>query len=348
MKPNGLFQRMASLFLLLCLLPLPGLAQSGKPAESDDLAYDEAMNMFIEESPNGFGNSTNGNFAAVYDGVLYFENGNDFYNIYSAKPDGNNPKRLFNISAYPNSGLCVADGWIYHIDSRKLVKTSISGKSSEILLEDIKSTGYFGSILVHHGRVYIECNPYNDDSTAKDNLYSIKTDGSDYKAIPDVTAWEIAAYNEYLFYVETFTERIFRIGLDGQSKKLLYGGTSRSLNVTKDWVYFASPGSIMRVRHDGSDLQEVFDVNTDYFNISGSYIYYPTSSSIRRVNLDGTNDVEILGNVIVFDLSIAGEWIFVYQHDYHDNVYEIMGMYKLRKDGTEFQRVLPVNDTTIK
>ena len=306
------------------------------------------MPIVLEDLPNGFGNSTNGNLAVVYDGIIYYENGNDFYSIYSAKLDGNNPKRLFRTSAYPNSGLCVVDGWIYHINSSKLVKTSITGKSSKVLLKDTKMTGYAGDILVHQGRVYIEGSPYNEDSSAKDNLYSIKTDGSDYKLIPEVTAWEICAYDDYLFYVETFTQGVFRIGLDGKSKQKLYNGSACSLNITRDWVFFASQGSILRMRHDGSGLQKVFDVSTDYFNISGSHIYYPTSNSIRRVSLDGTNDVEILSNVIVFDLCIAGDWIFAYQHDYHDNMYEVMGMYKLRKDGTGLQKVLPVNDPTIK
>lgn len=115
----------------------------------------------------------------------------------------------------------------------------------------------------------------------------------------------------------------------------------KGLHLVDEWIYFADKDGISKIKTDGTELTCISERdNTGIQEIYRGYIYYFLRKgdilSINRMKLDGTDDVCIEKNVEqLYATKIVNNNIFIYVND---------GVYKINSDTAVTECVLELAD----
>ena len=135
---------------------------------------------------------------------------------------------------------------------------------------------------------------------------------------------------------------LHRIKTDGSIiEKLGKEGYVSYISVLGNWIYYSDFRSRIpyRILLDGSKYEKLSDYGFANLNINSDGIYM-TNDRVRRMNLDGTNHKTLfnLENAFYAEHIIAdGNWVYMLRHDWSDKTKH--GLFKIKKDGTDLQRI---------
>ncbi|MCT4563866.1 MAG: DUF5050 domain-containing protein [Maledivibacter sp.] len=140
-------------------------------------------------------------------------------------------------------------------------------------------------------------------------------------------------------------QKLYRIDIDGDNKKLLMKGKIRDLQVVDNNIYYKTEeNEIFRMDINGKNPKKLLN-SEHWFNmiVTDGWIYileHHEKSSLRklyRINIDGTEMQTIKEAEDISKFSIDGKFIYFTNSDEHS-------IYKMKKDGRDVTEIL--NDIT--
>nr|WP_280921784.1 DUF5050 domain-containing protein [Paenibacillus sediminis] len=154
---------------------------------------------------------------------------------------------------------------------------------------------YRSGMMVQKGD-WIYFSGYHNNSPI--GLYKMKSDGTSVKKLTDRTPYSINVVGNWVYYMEGGGE-IFRIRTDGTEKTDLKV-RGDNLLVVGDWVYFhnlADNWRLYKVSVDGKTKKRLTSESVNDINIFGDWIYYinQTDYSIYKIKTDGSMRKKITG-----------------------------------------------------
>jgi hypothetical protein len=283
-------------------------------------------------------------FLQVHDGWLYYSCDNGEF--VRAQLDGSDRTVLLRgIDAY---GITVEGEWIYcTIDDRndgidirygglQIIKMRIDGTEKVCLL-----SGFSEAVVAEDWIYYCQANW----TTYEGGVYRIRKDGSEKTLIYADMAYNLILDGEYLYYhMERYENAYYdedegwgsaviaesalcRIKTDGKNRSTLASNDITGQFFVQDgWIYYLTggpyfvnhetfyEGAVYKVYFDGTQQQKLFETDVPLMNptAAGDWVYF----RLTNAEIDGN------GNE-------------VYTYSDADNI----NLYKVKKDGTEAQRV---------
>lgn len=279
---------------------------------------------------NNFGKvTTQGNW-------IYFS-GNDSA-IYKMRKDGSELQRIYDGAAV---SLNVVGEWLYFADGGSnggIYKIKIDGTEKTKLSD---ATSY---------KVYVDGEwIYYTSNYGSGNIYKMKTDGSSVTQITSENCGAYLVYNGYIYYSNRSDNLVYKCSTNGKGKTLVCAGFE-GCNITLVGGKLISGDSnrLLSVNVDGSGYQSFENSNIQYSFLNGydGWVYYLEhdfrdssnhKSAFCRMKPDGSQRTKILDydflNHANTYINVADGWIyFQNEHAGHD-------MYRVKVDGTNFQRV---------
>jgi RNA polymerase sigma factor (sigma-70 family) len=112
--------------------------------------------------------------------------------------------------------------------------------------------------------------------------------------------------------------------------------------IQNDVIFYSNinnNGNIHRFNANGTGLGIVNSDNSEYINVIGDWIYYSNMSDggkIYKIRTDGTDRTKLTDITAEF-INVIGEWIYFVSIDWES---ENSGIYKVKADGTQLERIL--------
>ena len=263
----------------------------------------------------------------VVDGWIYYVNSDDNNSIYRIRTDGSSQEKICDDES---ENLNASDGWIYYVnnsDSDKIYKVQTDG-SSRIKLIDYKSE----YLNVVNGWIYYE----NDEDDIFNRVKRVRTDGSEFSIL--CTEWK-KIYNEeernlildkdWIYYQNMKDRnRLYKVHIDGSSKKKLNDDYSISLFKSGDWIFYiniSDGDKIYKISTDGNERVKLNENQSSGFNLVNDWIYYSNRNDqdkLYKMRTDGSKQEKIYNdNVGWYDA--VSDMLNYKKKGYSDWVYKI-------------------------
>lgn len=327
------------LILVLIILSLPVLSDRGVIADIRIYYHNyQARNIERIEirDTNALGNTENNiinyGYGAEYnDHIFYVE---DHLNL--VRTTKNLRDKTYLIEKSSGSGfnmLNIVDDWILYSSGKTLNRIRTDGSNNEVIYK----MGYLSDVHVLGNWVYF-INP-SDRFT----VYRMDVNGQNLKRIVNMPVYDIAIYDNRLFYSygddgEGFLESIDQ---EGQDKRTEMEFPVKDLIRWGNRYYFIGSGDYRLYRYEiggSGDPQILVDGRVSSYIVTDSGIYYSLHShdvgypgeGLYKIGLDGTGNILLYDTQRVESLSKVGNWIFFMSSD--DNMSPSQKMLDLLSD----------------
>lgn len=305
-------------------------SSSTQTSQSNSSVLDENLNLgAISENVstdlaetytrgNNQGNILNGGyFAYDTDTSMYYYRSNDEGTLYRMNEDGTERTKL---TENPVSAINIADGYVYFVaEGAGLQRVSTTGTNIETLTAavDWNEKAHIIDDRIYFGEL---------------GLFSMKTDGSDYRNHNNITGYEETFDGIWEYYEDTENSHLYRVKMDGSTPECIYDHETAGLRIagnylffydvdlgqemkydlltgkttvlfdgpanrpvaTKDGLYYQS--GQMQLEFYSFDTEEITLLSEDWVNIvhaAGNKIFYENSGTYYVVNTDGSNKMEL-------------------------------------------------------
>lgn len=270
--------------------------------------------------------------------------------IYKTNTNGTENKKLNDDNA---GWLQVSGDWVYYTcygdvsEENSLVKVRLDGSERTVI----------GKIDAMFVKVVEDWVYYTGEN---DNLFRIRTDGTEKTCLVKENAFWPCIAGDWVYY-SGMNCNLFKISTDGSGKTLMCDYATY-LQLDGDYIYFnyAEPdptgigeamiGGLCRIKTDGTDKSKIADQNDgflgDYFAVEDNWIFYDDGEYLYKVYSDGTQKQKIFDVNQIIDSEnegscrypfVAGNWVYLtVDSNYTDSN---TGLYRIKKDGTEAQKV---------
>jgi hypothetical protein len=142
---------------------------------------------------------------------------------------------------------------------------------------------------------------YYRNQTSNNNLYKVKIDGTSKKRLNTDTTFFINVVGDWIFYVNYDDDKIYRIDINGNNKEAIIEKYVRKLFVVNGEIYFVSGSAVLEFE-------------------------------LHRINIHSNQGMHIEEAGQCIQMIIVEDWI--YYHTFSEN-----GIYKIRPDGIENTRL---------
>jgi uncharacterized protein YchJ len=177
---------------------------------------------------------------------------------------------------------------------------------------------------------------YLNDSDSYNNIYKIRTDGSDRIKLSNDNCRFINVVGDWIYY-QYYGDggKLYKIRTDGSDRTILNDDDSWYINVVGDWIYYqncSDGGKLYKIRTDGSDRSKLNNDDSWYINVVDDLIYYQNCSDdgkIYKIRTDGSGRSKLNNDSSTF-INVVSDWIYyLNDSDIHNNIY------KIRTDGSD-------------
>ena len=202
-----------------------------------------------------------------------------------------------------------------------------------------------GPVLLKNGWVYFT------SGTEPTILYRMRPDGTDLKALSEVTLHSpfLTLADDWIYYNSAdprnkISGLFCKISINGNEKiKILKdrGDFTHTFQVYGEWIYYTHEylAGLYKVSIDGTEYARISDLNAGCFWIHEDWLYFTLKApdldtlpepKLFRMHLDGSRLTK-LSNHYPGKLFFIGEWIYYY--------YDSQG-WRMKTDGTEKSELL--------
>lgn len=241
----------------------------------------------------------------------------------------------FSLSSYQKH-----DGWIYYVDYLTGKLWRVSTDKEETMQVGDDPTGAF---TIYKERITYVTYP-SDNEWA---LCSIGMDGSD-KAEPSEPQFirscikELNIVDGWTYALDLYN-RLVILSMDDGEIITLYDVID--YRIDGDWIYFwkqerdierfDTSVQLWRVRRDGTQEQQLTQDFSRAIDYAGDWIYYidTDDGDIYAASIDGTEEHKIVECDGGSFIRAIGNWL------YYENWGKNQGIYRVKKDGSECQKV---------
>lgn len=239
-------------------------------------------------------NWMNGAYVVAYGNDLYVAGKDELYCI----PLTLEKKRT--ATKHHVSGLNIIQDTLYYIDHDAQNKITIVNIPTK---ERIQSK-YSAEQMAVVGN-YI----YYIDSGYHRNIYQMKTDLSDNRALTQNDCLTFSIVGDWLYYATV--DGIYRVPLLGGEVRLLVKGYYPYFNVMDHLIYYLDEnGQLLRMKKDGSDQTLLTEDIAGSYVMNNEYIFYTgKEAGIFKYDLK-TGIISQLCVDQAIDLQLAGPWIY--------------------------------------
>lgn len=269
--------------------------------------------------------------SSYYEGLI----GTDFSLDGEASTVGNTSGNIRN-----GGKVALSDGWIYY-GGYKIYKCSGDFSEYTVVSDDGES-----GINVVGDWVYYCCGSDFPNIKKDQQLYKVKTDGSQKKLISTDKCLYTNVKDDYVYYCNIKDDSsIYKIKTDGTRKEKLSTNSGSDLFAVDDWLYYinkSDSNKICRISTDGTAEETVIDSPSSIFNIYHNRIYYvcETDNKLYSTSLDGSNQLTVSDDSCG-ELNVTDEWIY-YANDSDEGK-----LYKIRHDGSGKEKLTDDEKTKI-
>jgi len=253
-----------------------------------------------------------------------------------------NPNRPPDEVVGNGGNLAIKDNRLYYAIENSLYSAKLDGSGKKRLA--VVGTVY--SLNIVGNRIYF----LDLDELI---IYSVKTDGSDLKALTAKRVYSLnwmRAAGDRLYYSAygppteqnsgEYNEResfsLYSIKLDGSGETEICRNVSRYPQLIEDWIYYirADNGEIHAASLDGSENKKLCDDSADCFSVDGSRIYYTRRSDgkICAVNADGTGQEQVY-DAKASRFAVDGNYLY-YLTSLENEDFELGTLSRIKTDGT--------------
>ena len=296
-------------------------------------------NRYNDDYVNGntAGNLYNSGLFCEYDGIVYFANPNDGYQLYQMNADGTDIQKICNDSA---AFINVDENYIYytrtgdnsesqfsflHVNTHSLCRIRRDGKGDVLVLDTAPSM--YASLVGN----YIYYMNYN--TTQATTLYRVKIDGTEKAQVLPHPYFTCSTNGQFIYYNGISNDHnIYRYDTKSGSQSLLYEGNCWMPIVDGNYVYFMDcEDSYSLARADLATGEKITltDDWVDCFNVHDGIVYFQRNSSepaLCSVRTDGS-DYKVLKEGIFTEINVGGD--LLYFKDYSSGSFYKMSI----KDG---------------
>ena len=281
---------------------------------------------------NSDANSSNGNLFFGYGENVYFNiiSEEGIFRLHE-KPD-----EMSKVAEGIFSRLHIENGWIY---TRKLsgedsgfFKIETGGTEIDQLMP---LTGPKGIEMVKEEN-YIY---YVDPRPAQGGIYKMDIDEKEeVKLTDDFTARQLYVIGEWLYYLESQGDYVYRVKTDGSVREQLTDNTSFMM-MNDEWIYyFYQEGTIKRVSQDGSQEEVIKKDDTlrhQYMNIKDNWLYVSAHKGdgldakdweFYKINLETEEEIMIYKGIVT-NIHIINDHIYLHADS---------SFYQVNLDGSEW------------
>lgn len=280
-------------------------------------------------------NANNFGYVTTQGDWTYFSGSDD--SIYRMREDKSEIQLICKV---PAVCINVIGEWIYFVNGAKggIYKIKIDG-TEKTKISNI--TSY---------KVYVEDEwIYYTSEYSGGVIYKMKTDGTSVTQITSERCNEFVVSNGFVYYINSSDYLVYRCTTNGKANTVLcagFGGTDLAL--VGDRLAIADGYNVKSVNLDGSDYTSFGVSNVQYTLLNGydGWLYYlehdfrsvsATTSSFGKMKPDGSQkstifEYEHLNHANSY-LNVTDNWI------YFQNEHDGDTMYRVRIDGTKFERV---------
>ena len=159
---------------------------------------------------------------------------------------------------------------------------------------------------------------YYGDSTDRNCIYRIRTDGSAKTKLTDVSADYIAVDGDWLFYYDSYQTRLglYKVKMDGSDTQKLSDDQTKELQIADGWLYYkndSDTGRMYKMRLDASENQAIGeDIYVWWPVVVGDWIYFGSSRNkgqLIKVKTDGSAR-QVLSDDEPKFLYVMGDWAY--------------------------------------
>lgn len=307
---------------LLCIIGFGGLAF---------YSYYITKDLYTEGYVNGNtgGNLYNYGLFCEYDGIIYFANPNDGYQLYQMNRDGTGIKKISDDSAafinadenyvyYTRTGDSSESLFSFlHVNTHSLCKLRRDLRGEVVVLDSDPSM--YASLVGNY--IYYVHYDTNESST----LYRIKNDKEEKEQISAQPYFTCSTQNQYIYYNGLEQDHnVYRFDTTTSTQTLLYEGNCWMPIVEGSYLYFTDCENSYRLARVDLTTNEKIILTDDWvdcFNIYNGTVYFQRNSdspALCSVRTDGS-DYTVLKEGIYTNINIAGN--IVYFKDFHSELF---------------------------
>ena len=210
-------------------------------------------------------------FINVVNGVIYYADANDNFNLHRMTIDGEGDEVVINASVYYVN---IYNNYIYFAspnDDYAIYRANADGSETQKL-----HGGNCQYITVYNDTIYFS------NFTNGGALYACALDGSNERMLNEMNTMYINAYDNYLYYsgkipgTDEYTEKaVYRQPTVGGQPEKLNNAESGDINVYNGKIYYTDwdTNKIMRMNLDGTENEVYSDVYGTYLNIAGGKLF---------------------------------------------------------------------------
>lgn len=229
-----------------------------------------------------------------------------------------------------NYGFAAVQGdWVYFTnfrDMQKLYKSKLNGT-------ELTKLNDFQSFYINVSGNWV----YYSNGEMGGRMYKVKTDGTGSTMLTEERASGLIVEGDWIYY--SGESGLCRIRTDGTGREEIRRCVALFINVVDDWVYYidSREGYFMhKIKSDGSGLQTIGSNHAYGMVYNDGYLYYSRlyeGNGIYSVNV-GAPDASIpIASLRTRYINVDDGWV------YFDNIDDGSKLYKMRFDGSGFQRL---------
>ncbi len=265
------------------------------------------------------GNILSGGDIAEDEDFIYYVAGKGDKDIYKAKKDFSEKKKIGTVSAGVNY-LNTARDYLYFVEGSPgfVVKMSKNGGVIwPVIMKQVTN------VIISGDRIYYKLTPcdgiwlkiekYADDWGS---LYSCNLNGMDKKLISKEEIPRFVIDGDFIYYSDK-DYFLWRMDTSGKNKELINSAVCSLPEFDEKYLYFTSEGRyVYRMDKETLEKEVLAEVGMEERNLHGDWIYYTKDreGDIYRMSKDG-NTKELLLESEVVSFNVAGDSIFFELYD---------------------------------
>jgi hypothetical protein len=153
--------------------------------------------------------------------------------------------------------------------------------------------GSMNGFAVYDGWIY-----YSTSEEDAWGAYKLRTDGTENLKIADFPIYIPNVVNDKIYYLHgdyAWAMQIYAMNLDGANNERVADDiTAMSINVTGDWIYYATDEAVWKIKTDGTNNERIVGgIKTVSINVIGDWIYCATGEEIWKIKTDGTEETKL-------------------------------------------------------
>lgn len=210
-------------------------------------------------------------FINVVNGVIYYADANDNFNLHRITTDGEGDEVVINASVYYVN---IYNDHIYFAspgDDYAIYRANADGSNTQKLHD-----GNCQYVTVYNDTIFFS-NFSNGGA-----LYACGLDGKNERMLNKMNTMYINAYKNYLYYSgkkpgenDYIEKAVYRQAIAGGEPEKLNDAESGDINVSNDKIYYTdwTTNKIMRMNLDGTENEVYSEIYGTYLNIAGGKLF---------------------------------------------------------------------------